>query len=89
MGFLVRLIGIEPTHPAPEAGALSTELQAHRTTVNDSINYYNRFFIFLQEESFRLWSVFLRDLWASYTTERCCGNGHRVWGKPSPQEKYY
>ena len=28
-GFLVRLIGIEPTHPAPEAGALSTELQAH------------------------------------------------------------
>lgn len=28
MGFLVRLIGIEPTHPAPEAGALSTELQA-------------------------------------------------------------
>ena len=26
---LVRLIGIEPTHPAPEAGALSTELQAH------------------------------------------------------------
>ena len=29
MGFLVRLIGIEPTHPAPEAGALSTELQAH------------------------------------------------------------
>ena len=27
--FLVRLIGIEPTHPAPEAGALSTELQAH------------------------------------------------------------
>lgn len=27
-GFLVRLTGIEPTHPAPEAGALSTELQA-------------------------------------------------------------
>ncbi len=26
---LARLIGIEPTHPAPEAGALSTELQAH------------------------------------------------------------
>ena len=26
---LVRLIGIEPTHPAPEADALSTELQAH------------------------------------------------------------
>ena len=26
---MVRLIGIEPTHPAPEAGALSTELQAH------------------------------------------------------------
>lgn len=25
---VVRLIGIEPTHPAPEAGALSTELQA-------------------------------------------------------------
>ena len=25
---MVRLIGIEPTHPAPEAGALSTELQA-------------------------------------------------------------
>ena len=25
----IRLIGIEPTHPAPEAGALSTELQAH------------------------------------------------------------
>ena len=25
---LVCLIGIEPTHPAPEAGALSTELQA-------------------------------------------------------------
>ena len=24
----IRLIGIEPTHPAPEAGALSTELQA-------------------------------------------------------------
>ena len=30
-GFLVRLIGIEPTHPAPEAGALSTELQAQIT----------------------------------------------------------
>ena len=27
--FVVRLIGIEPTHPAPEAGALSTELQAY------------------------------------------------------------
>ena len=27
-GILVRLTGIEPTHPAPEAGALSTELQA-------------------------------------------------------------
>ena len=27
--LMVRLIGIEPTHPAPEAGALSTELQAH------------------------------------------------------------
>ena len=27
--LLVRLTGIEPTHPAPEAGALSTELQAH------------------------------------------------------------
>ena len=26
---MVRLIGIEPTHPAPEAGALSTELQAY------------------------------------------------------------
>lgn len=26
--LLVRLTGIEPTHPAPEAGALSTELQA-------------------------------------------------------------
>ncbi|KUK52149.1 MAG: hypothetical protein XD78_2177 [Desulfotomaculum sp. 46_296] len=25
---LVRLVGIEPTHPAPEAGALSPELQA-------------------------------------------------------------
>ena len=25
---IIRLIGIEPTHPAPEAGALSTELQA-------------------------------------------------------------
>ncbi len=25
---MARLIGIEPTHPAPEAGALSTELQA-------------------------------------------------------------
>lgn len=25
---MVRLVGIEPTHPAPEAGALSTELQA-------------------------------------------------------------
>lgn len=29
VGILARLIGIEPTHPAPEAGALSTELQAH------------------------------------------------------------
>ena len=28
-GGLVRLRGIEPPHPAPEAGALSTELQAH------------------------------------------------------------
>jgi hypothetical protein len=27
---LVRLAGIEPAHPAPEAGALSTELQAHK-----------------------------------------------------------
>ena len=26
---MVRLRGIEPPHPAPEAGALSTELQAH------------------------------------------------------------
>ena len=27
--LMVRLRGIEPPHPAPEAGALSTELQAH------------------------------------------------------------
>lgn len=26
---MVRLAGIEPAHPAPEAGALSPELQAH------------------------------------------------------------
>ena len=26
---MVRPTGIEPTHPAPEAGALSTELRAH------------------------------------------------------------
>ena len=26
---MVRLTGIEPVHPAPEAGALSPELQAH------------------------------------------------------------
>ena len=38
-GGLVRLRGIEPPHPAPEAGALSTELQAYtiwlsfRTTI--------------------------------------------------------
>ena len=32
-GFLVRPTGIEPTHPAPEAGALSTELRA-QTTIN-------------------------------------------------------
>ena len=27
----IRPIGIEPTHPAPEAGALSTELRAQIT----------------------------------------------------------
>ena len=31
--ILARLIGIEPTHPAPEAGALSTELRA-QTYIN-------------------------------------------------------
>ena len=31
--FLVRPTGIEPTHPAPEAGALSTELRA-QTYIN-------------------------------------------------------
>ena len=30
---MVRPTGIEPTHPAPEAGALSTELRAH-TIIN-------------------------------------------------------
>lgn len=29
--ILIRLIGIEPTHLAPEASALSTELQAQTT----------------------------------------------------------
>lgn len=29
--FIIRLIGIEPTHLAPEASALSTELQAQIT----------------------------------------------------------
>lgn len=29
--FMVRPTGIEPTHPAPEAGALSTELRAQIT----------------------------------------------------------
>ena len=29
--FLVRLTGIEPALPAPEAGALSSELQARAT----------------------------------------------------------
>ncbi len=45
--FLVRLIGIEPTHPAPEAGALSTELQAHIqlfcTPVCIVLIYYSKF----------------------------------------------
>ena len=41
--FMVCLIGIEPTHPAPEAGALSTELQAH--------NY--RTFIFYSKSAFK------------------------------------
>ena len=39
MGFLVRLIGIEPTHPAPEAGALSTELRAHKIFITMLIHF--------------------------------------------------
>ena len=46
-GFLVRPTGIEPTHPAPEAGALSTELRAHNHN-----NYYNeKNFKFKQKKS--------------------------------------
>lgn len=39
---LVRLIGIEPTHPAPEAGALSTELQAHKNIAKISITHFSQ-----------------------------------------------
>ncbi len=38
--YQVRLTGIEPAHPAPEAGALSTELQAHELT---AFNYSTSF----------------------------------------------
>lgn len=37
----MRLIGIEPTHAAPEATALSTELQTH-------LHYHTTFYIKLQ-----------------------------------------
>lgn len=51
----IRLIGIEPTHPAPEAGALSTELQAH-------ILSYESFIIISQfqgrmQENFKILSI--------------------------------
>ena len=39
---LVRLTGIEPVHPAPEAGALSPELQALRCLPGGLLYYYIR-----------------------------------------------
>ena len=45
--FLVRPTGIEPTLPAPEAGALSTELRA-QIYIN---KYIKNFFKFKQKKS--------------------------------------
>jgi hypothetical protein len=47
---MVRLIGIEPTHPAPEAGALSTELQAHTLRCD---HYYSIVFLKRKEVFFK------------------------------------
>ena len=44
---MVRLVGIEPTHPAPEAGALSTELQAQR------LEYERKYSILLKKVSIK------------------------------------
>lgn len=38
--FIIRLIGIEPTHLAPEASALSTELQMHNGYLRYSTTKY-------------------------------------------------
>ena len=47
----MRLIGIEPTPQAPEAGALSTELQTHL--------HYNTIFCFCLQDLFRKFYCFL------------------------------
>ena len=44
--FFMHLIGIEPTHAAPEATALSTELQVH-------LHYHTIFFFAWQEEIYQ------------------------------------
>ena len=47
----MRLIGIEPTHAAPEATALSTELQTH--------HLYNTIFFLMMQAKF---SIFLQPV---------------------------
>ena len=43
----MRLIGIEPTHAAPEAAALSTELQTHYSgIIHDNGDKFKRDFLF-------------------------------------------
>ncbi len=40
--LMVRPRGIEPPHPAPEAGALSTELRAHNYCIAIIAEYYRQ-----------------------------------------------
>ena len=39
------LRGIEPPHPAPEAGALSTELQTHRSILLYSESFFKYYLL--------------------------------------------
>ena len=72
----IRPIGIEPTHPAPEAGALSTELRAQITLnmipeteqfVKDFLyaNFLQNFFIFF-EQKFAFWQNLYYNMSMTY-----------------------
>jgi hypothetical protein len=73
---MVRLIGIEPTHPAPEAGALSTELQAHTFSKNIVLIYYSKL-LEKKQGVFEIFLIFFAA--AAYSPE--IGNTQRpfVW----------